>query len=56
VDEARRGGVRPFLLTVDHGGEDYLAAMCARDYQVLDDIAALRERLTTLYRDLTAVR
>jgi nitric oxide reductase activation protein len=54
VDEARRGGVRPFLLTVDHGGEDYLATMCARDYQVLGDIAALPERLTTLYRDLTA--
>ena len=56
VDEARHGGVRPFLLTVDHGGEDYLARICARDYQVLDDITALPERLTSLYRDLTAGR
>jgi hypothetical protein len=56
VEETRRGGVRPFLLTVDHGGEDYLAGICARDYQVLDDIAALPERLTGLYRDLTAGR
>jgi hypothetical protein len=54
VGEARRDGVRPFLLTVDHGGEDYLARICARDYQVLDDVAALPERLTALYRDLTA--
>ena len=56
IEEARRGGVRPFLLTVDHGGEDYLAKICARDYQILNDIAALPERLTTLYRDLTAGR
>lgn len=56
VGEARRGGVRPFLLTVDHSGEDYLARICARDCQILDDIAALPERLTGLYRDLTAGR
>jgi nitric oxide reductase NorD protein len=56
IGEARRVGVRPFLLTVDHGGEDYLARICARDYQILDDIAALPERLTGLYRGLTAGR
>jgi nitric oxide reductase activation protein len=54
LDEARHTGVRPYLLTVDAGGEDYLRAMCSRDYEVLTSIGALPQRLTGLYRDLAA--
>lgn len=53
LDDARTRGIRPFVLTVDGAGEEYLSRMCVRDYEVLHDITSLPERLTRLYRDLT---
>ena len=44
----------PFCLTVDKAGHDYLKTMCGDlNYEVLDDIWALPERLPMLYRSLT---
>jgi nitric oxide reductase activation protein len=55
LDEARAHGIRPFLLTVDSEGGDYLRTMCRDlDYEVLSDVTELPERLATLYRQLTA--
>ena len=46
--------INPFCLIVDKAGHDYLKAMCGDlNYEVLDDIWALPERLPTLYRTLT---
>jgi len=54
VAEARSNGVRPFLLTVDREGGGYLARACPGDCEVLGEISALPEKLTGLYRSLTA--
>ena len=52
--EARRQDINPFCLTVDKAGHDYLKSMCGDlNYEVLDDIWALPERLPMLYRSLT---
>jgi len=54
LEEARGMGVKPFVLTVDPQGNDYLRTMCdGLDYEVLDDINQLPARLLTLYRGLT---
>lgn len=53
--EARQHGIRPFLLTVDPHGNDYLREMCdGLGYEALADVAELPLRLVTLYRGLTA--
>ena len=52
--EAKRKEITPFCLTVDKAGHDYLKTMCGDlNYEVLDDIWALPERLPMLYRTLT---
>ena len=52
--EAKRKEIVPFCLTVDKAGHDYLKTMCGDlNYEVLDDIWALPERLPMLYRSLT---
>ena len=52
--EAKRKEINPFCLTVDKAGHDYLKTMCGDlNYEVLDDIWALPERLPMLYRTLT---
>ena len=52
--EAKRKEITPFCLTVDKAGHDYLKTMCGDlNYEVLDDIWALPERLPMLYRSLT---
>ena len=52
--EAKRKEINPFCLTVDKAGHDYLKTMCGDlNYEVLDDIWALPERLPMLYRSLT---
>lgn len=52
--EARRRGIVPFCLTVDQAGYDYLRTMCdGLGYEVVRDLAALPERLGTLYARLT---
>jgi nitric oxide reductase NorD protein len=54
LEEARAQGVRPFLLTVDANGSDYLRQMCdGFDYEVLDEVSQLPERLVALYGQLT---
>lgn len=54
IDEARRAGVLPYVLTIDPAGNDYLRAMCdGIDYEVLGDIHQLPARLLSLYRTLT---
>ncbi|MBM4364112.1 MAG: VWA domain-containing protein, partial [Deltaproteobacteria bacterium] len=55
IDEVRALGVRPFLLTVDSNGRDYLRTMCnGLDYEVLANVADLPARLASLYGHLTA--
>jgi nitric oxide reductase NorD protein len=52
--EAKQQGIKPFCLTVDKAGHDYLQAMCGDlGYEVLDEIALLPARLPMLYRALT---
>ncbi|MBD47595.1 MAG: hypothetical protein CL891_00645 [Dehalococcoidia bacterium] len=52
--EARRLGIIPFCLTVDKTGHDYLKTMCGdMEYEVLDEISMLPNRLPHLYRKLT---
>jgi nitric oxide reductase NorD protein len=48
--EARRRGVRPYLITVDPAGADYLGAMCdPREYPVIGDAWDLPAALAGLY-------
>jgi nitric oxide reductase activation protein len=53
LGEARKQGIRPYLLTVDVTGEDYLGDLGTVDAEVLCDLNVLPERLTGLYRHLT---
>src|SRR5258707_362324 len=53
--EAREARIKPFVLTVDPQGNDYLRAMCdGLDYEVLDDVAQLPARLVSLVQGLAA--
>ncbi|MEX2031981.1 MAG: hypothetical protein WEA81_03845, partial [Dehalococcoidia bacterium] len=55
LNEAKRLGMTPFLITVDKEGHDYLKQMCDDiGYEVVDDIESLPRRLPTLYRHLAA--
>ena len=48
--EARTRGVRPYLVTVDPAGGDYLGRMCdPREYHVIKDARDLPESLAQLY-------
>jgi hypothetical protein len=50
LDEVRAGGVRPYLITVDPAGGDYLSRMCdPREYHVIGDARDLPEALAQLY-------
>jgi nitric oxide reductase NorD protein len=50
LDEARATGVRPYLITVDPAGGDYLARMCdPREYHVIGDARDLPASLAELY-------
>jgi hypothetical protein len=53
--EAKRKGISPFCLTVDTAGHDYLQRICHdMDYEVINNIESLPERLTSLYKTLTS--
>ena len=55
LNEAKRLGITPFLITVDKEGHDYLKQMCDDiGYEVVDDIESLPRRLPSLYRHLAA--
>lgn len=50
LDEARRRGVRPYLITVDPDGGDYLREICdPREYHVIADARELPAALGELY-------
>lgn len=50
LDEARDRGVRPYLITVDPAGGDYLSRMCdPREYHVIADARDLPGSLAQLY-------
>jgi nitric oxide reductase NorD protein len=50
LDEARAAGVRPYLITVDPAGSDYLSRMCdPREYHVINDARDLPSSLAELY-------
>ncbi len=52
---AQQVGVRPFLLTVDAAGHEYLAqARGDVAYEVLTDVDALPDRLLSLYRSISS--
>lgn len=51
--EAGRHDIRPFVLTIDPHGNDYLREMCdGMGYEVLSDVSELPSRLVSLYRAL----
>lgn len=55
LDEAKSERITPFCLTVDSGGEHYLAAMCGDiGYEVIRDVDELPQRLLALYGNLAA--
>lgn len=55
VTEARRQGLRPFCVTIDDEGGDYLPHLFGNDgYVVIRKPAELPQRLPTLYAQLTA--
>jgi hypothetical protein len=50
LSEARTSGVRPYLVTVDPAGGDYLATMCdPQEYHVITDALDLPNALASLY-------
>lgn len=50
LQEARTAGVRPYLVTVDPAGGDYLATMCSpQEYHVITDALELPGALASLY-------
>jgi nitric oxide reductase NorD protein len=52
--EARRAHVRPFCITVDPHGADYLEKMYGRgNYLVVEHVESLPERMSALYHRLT---
>ncbi|MGH3662582.1 MAG: VWA domain-containing protein, partial [Micromonosporaceae bacterium] len=54
LDEARDAGVRPFVLTVDVAGGDYLRQLGGdADTELLSDVAELPPRLLALYQRLS---
>ncbi len=51
--EAQRAGIRPFCITVDLAGHDYLRQMCAREqYLVIETVADLPRELPKIYQRL----
>jgi hypothetical protein len=55
LEEARRQLIRPFCLTVDKSGADYLDGMCADlPYEVVDRVEDLPRSLLAAYPRLTA--
>ncbi len=51
--EAQRAGVRPFCITVDLAGHDYLREMCAPEqYLVIEAVADLPRELPKIYQRL----
>ncbi len=54
LQEAERGGVRTFCVTIDRAGRDYLRRMCADErYMIIDEVENLPQALTKVYRALT---
>jgi nitric oxide reductase NorD protein len=52
--EAERAGLAVFCVSVDHAAHDYLRRVCpASRYLVIDDVGALPEQLSNVYRQLT---
>jgi nitric oxide reductase NorD protein len=53
--EAEDLGIQTFCVTIDPAGHDYLRRMCPEShYLVIDDVKALPDELTKLYRALTS--
>jgi len=51
--EAKREGIRPFCITVDQAGNDYLRRMCdPRSYLVVNDVYTLPETLPKVVESL----
>lgn len=49
--EVATAGIRPFCITVDLAGHDYLREMCdPRQYLVIEEVAALPRELPKIYR------
>ena len=53
MHEAERAGIAVFCVSVDHAAHDYLRRVCAPSrYLVIDDVQALPEQLSKVYRRL----
>lgn len=56
LQEARHAGILSFCITIDPAGHDYLRRMCPENsYLVIDDVAALPDQLSKVYRTLTTM-
>ena len=54
LSEARTKGIKPFCISVDKQGRDYLRVMCGDiGYEVISEIQSLPRQLLALYRNLT---
>jgi len=53
--EAVREGIRPFCVTVDKAGHDYLGQMCEPSgYLVIEDVASLPRELPKIYQSVAS--
>ena len=54
LTEAAHAGISTFCITIDPAGHDYLRRMCAPNrYLVIDEVGALPDELSKIYRALT---
>ena len=54
LSEAAHAGISTFCITIDPAGHDYLRRMCSPNrYLVIDEVDALPEELSKIYRTLT---
>ena len=55
LQEAQRGGIHPFCITIDKDARDYLPHMYgAARYVILDDVRQMPAKVADIYRRLTA--
>ncbi len=53
--EAKRAGIAPFCISIDHAANDYLRQICPpQQYLVLPDVNELPQQLIKVYRALTS--
>lgn len=55
IDEAKSYNIKPFILTVDKNGEDYLGSICDDlSYEVIQDVNLLPEKVISFYTRISS--